>query len=416
MTTMVFLAASNFSVGVLPLFFSRTTMVPVLSLLETTCNCGLFITTILAAARPGFFLINSGSSPACLALCIKKKPSPARATITKITSAAKTPTIHRMTFAPEDLGGAGGIPPGICGLMDGVDIAFSSFEGGYFLRGDSTTVQHYTVSSAGGHLLFCLNSEFPQDHLRVRAGLFRLRGHQATPPLFSRRLRCFGQRLAPVKAYRILNHRDAKDQQHPGDSQRPADIEDTVSASRQMRHGPPEQCDIAQAQEQAQFGGSHFEIGNFEITQCVAGKIDFNRKHQIRNQEPQSDPGRHISGQRQAAEQEQRTEGVHHVVNIKSVAWTAAVAVARQGAIQAVTQPVDRQAGDNDEQSEAIATRPPICNPGAEHGRQADKRKMIRVDPGRSSGCQPEKSSFFQSRQKALLRTFGFTKMKCVLL
>src|SRR6185312_1370689 len=135
MTTMVFLAASNFSVVVLPLFFSRTTMVPVLSLLETTCNCGLFITTILAAAKPGFFLINSGSSPACLALCIKKKPRPARATITKITSAAKTPTIHRMTFAPEDLGGAGGIPPGICGLIDGVDIAFSSFEGGYFCGG-----------------------------------------------------------------------------------------------------------------------------------------------------------------------------------------------------------------------------------------------------------------------------------------
>jgi hypothetical protein len=92
---------------------------------------------------------------------MKKKPNPAKATMTKMTSAAKTPTIHKMTFAPEDFGGAGGIPPGVCGLIDGVDMAFS-----FWLR----------KSSAGGFddwpalyvfsvlllAVFCLNSEFPQ--------------------------------------------------------------------------------------------------------------------------------------------------------------------------------------------------------------------------------------------------------------
>src|SRR5262249_38317407 len=113
----------------LPVFLSLTTIVPEELSLDTISTSGLAATDNLTAASTGFFFINSGSRPASLALWTMKNPTAAAATITRTTSPAKMPTIHRMILpAPPDAGGAAGGPPaGGCGLADGDDDMEVSF-------------------------------------------------------------------------------------------------------------------------------------------------------------------------------------------------------------------------------------------------------------------------------------------------
>src|SRR5437762_628287 len=65
---------------VLPVFLSRTVIVPAPSSVLTTSTSGLIVATSLLTARPGLRLISSGSRPACRALWTTKYPAPSTAT------------------------------------------------------------------------------------------------------------------------------------------------------------------------------------------------------------------------------------------------------------------------------------------------------------------------------------------------
>jgi len=100
-TTIDFFCGSNFKVVTLPVFLSRTTMVPALSSLEMISVSGFMVTAIFAPARPGFFFIKSESKPACFILCMAKKPSTAQLAKEIRMSPTTMPTIHRRILAPE---------------------------------------------------------------------------------------------------------------------------------------------------------------------------------------------------------------------------------------------------------------------------------------------------------------------------
>src|SRR5882672_5776331 len=118
-----------------------------------------------------------------------------------------------------------------------------------------------------------------------------------------------------------------------------------------MHRGLPQQSQVADREQDTQLGGAHLEIGDFEIAQSIGSEINLNGEHEISNEKTQSDSGSHVSGEAKAAEKKEGTEGVHDVVNIKTVARTRVVAKAGQGAIQRVTQPVERQAENHQKQS-----------------------------------------------------------------
>src|SRR5882724_9465026 len=94
-TVIVLFSESTLMVEILPDFLSRTTMVPVESSFDTVSRSGFAATVILATARAGFFWINSGSMPACFALCITKKPSPATTTMQRIIKTPHPPRTQR---------------------------------------------------------------------------------------------------------------------------------------------------------------------------------------------------------------------------------------------------------------------------------------------------------------------------------
>src|SRR5689334_1106829 len=179
-----------------------------------------------------------------------------------------------------------------------------------------------------------------------------------------------------------------------------------------MHRGPPQQSQVADREQNAQLGGAHLEIGDFEIAQRIGSQINLNGEHEISNEKSQSDGRGHVSGEAEAAEKKESAESVYDVVNIKTVARTRMVAKAGQSAIERVTQPVERQAENDQKQSGAIGGGPPVSNAGASHGEQAQQGEMVRVDPGGCARCQPDQGAFFQIGEEALLYPSGFTKAR----
>ena len=141
-----------------------------------------------------------------------------------------------------------------------------------------------------------------------------------------------------------------------------------------MDHRLPIQDNVSNGEQNAKLRGSHLEIGNLKVTQRIAGQIDFDREHEIGGQESASHQERHIPGKGHSSQQEERAKGVHNMVNVKSVPGTRAVAKARQGPIEAITEPIERQAKNHHGQSQGIDPCPPIPGSCACHGKQAQGR------------------------------------------
>src|SRR5262249_46741733 len=121
-------------ITVLPVFLSRTVMVPLSSSVETTSTSGFAAAIMRVIARAGYFL---NTWAPCLALCaIKYIPAPATSAA-RTTSAPQPPRIQTTALVfcgaealtggtGADAGGvAGGAAPPACGPVPGLDGALA---------------------------------------------------------------------------------------------------------------------------------------------------------------------------------------------------------------------------------------------------------------------------------------------------
>ena len=114
----------------------------------------------------------------------------------------------------------------------------------------------------------------------------------------------------------------------------------------------------------------------------------------------------HVPAQDQPGEDEENAEHVQHVIHIKAVAGPLVMANSSQRAVEAVSKPVDRQEPNGHQERQA---RPvPVAEPGREHGHASQDREVIRVDGRRDTPGHPDKATFFNRRQEALLNPPGF--------
>src|SRR5438094_5760230 len=128
-TNLPFCASAKFMVMVLPVFLSRTVMVPLSSSVETTSTSGFAAASIRVTARAGFF---SSMWAACLALCAMKYMAIPPTSAASTTRPPQPPIIQTTalvfcgaaaltggTGADADGGTGGGAPLPGCGRAPG---------------------------------------------------------------------------------------------------------------------------------------------------------------------------------------------------------------------------------------------------------------------------------------------------------
>ena len=86
--------------------------------------------------------------------------------------------------------------------------------------------------------------------------------------------------------------------------------------------------------------------------------------------------------------QEQRAERVDDVIDVVAVARPLVTAVARQGAVEAVAEPVQGQADNDEHQSHRRESRQPERQTGAQHGCQRQSGQVVGIDAGGHSRRQ----------------------------
>ena len=89
------------------------------------------------------------------------------------------------------------------------------------------------------------------------------------------------------------------------------------------------------------------------------------------------------------------------MVDIEAVAWPLMIANARERAVQAVAEPVQREADDRQVEPDRRHAGEPVRGAGAEHRDEREARQVIRVDAGRHPASQRDEHAFLEWRQHA---------------
>src|ERR1019366_4203504 len=160
---------------------------------------------------------------------------------------------------------------------------------------------------------------------------------------------------------------------HAGDAHRTADVEEQPPASQQNDLGPVEQRDVSDTQKQAQLRGAEAPEGEMEGADGVSRKIDFDGKHEVGDEQPERDVQADISAEPEAADEEERPDGIGNVIDVESIARAQAVAHAGQGTIETVAEPVDGQCQNHPDEGAAVPPGGPVAEAGHEHGDETEE-------------------------------------------
>ena len=98
----------------------------------------------------------------------------------------------------------------------------------------------------------------------------------------------------------------------------------------------------------------------------------------------------HVAGEGQAADQEQRPEGVDQVVHVEAVAWAAPLPEAGQRPVQAVAQPVEDESQVHHVEPQRVLRAPGVGEAGQQHRQQTQRGQVVRSDPRRRAGREPQ--------------------------
>ena len=138
--------------------------------------------------------------------------------------------------------------------------------------------------------------------------------------------------------------------------------------------GVNEQHECANGEQDAKLRRSHLEVADGECAEGVRGEHDLDAQHQIRDQQHRRDLRAHVTGGAEAGQQEQRAEGIDDVVHVEAVSRPLLVAHARERAIQAVAEPVDRQTDCARKEHVRVLASQIVAKASAEHRHETEQR------------------------------------------
>ena len=99
--------------------------------------------------------------------------------------------------------------------------------------------------------------------------------------------------------------------------------------------------DIADDQQDANFGWSKKAVRNVELTERIGGEEAFYRQNVKAEQHGDGDGPMHETRQPETGDEGERAEDVDDVVNVKAVARALLIADPGKGAIEGVAEPVE---------------------------------------------------------------------------
>ena len=135
--------------------------------------------------------------------------------------------------------------------------------------------------------------------------------------------------------------------------------------------------------------------------QGISGQIALARQQQKRYQHRDRRLPVQQPGAAQPAHQRHRSEDVHHVIHIESIARTLLPAHARQGSIQAVAQPVERHAHNHQQQRVAVVARQRIADARANLRAKPKQRELVRGHPARRALGHPLQGALLHATPSA---------------
>src|SRR5512146_1622983 len=151
-----------------------------------------------------------------------------------------------------------------------------------------------------------------------------------------------------------------------------------------------------------------------ELADGVAGEIAFHGKQVVGEQQADSDPWMHVSGEREPAKQEERADGVNDMIHVEAVPGTLLVAEAGQGTVEAVAKPVEREEDADEDERPGLNSCRPVGEAGSDHSDETDHGKVVRIDAGWHVGSKPAKSPAFGGRQDAFQNASGGAERSCL--
>src|SRR6185437_6196585 len=119
-----------------------------------------------------------------------------------------------------------------------------------------------------------------------------------------------------------------------------------------------------------------------------------------------------IAGCCQSEHERGRSKSIHHVVHIKSIAWTQLLAKASERAVEAVAIPVERDERRREQQEPLVPVRQRIRSSSEQLRGEAQRGEMVRRDPFRRSGRQPLQRFAFEWRGQSFLRSSRVAKFR----
>ena len=198
---------------------------------------------------------------------------------------------------------------------------------------------------------------------------------------------------------RAADHR--QNRRHRADRNHPADVEEAVGLSHQDHRRLREQREGAGGEEDAQLGRSEAPRREPEHAARVGGEVDLGRDQEIGHEQSQRDEGAHVAGHAEAPEEGARPDQIDDVVHVVAVARPLLIPHPGQGAVEAVAEPVDGEADDDEQQPGRVQARHPESQPRAEHRREGEGGQLVGRDPPRHAPREPEEDAPLAGGQKA---------------
>ena len=210
-------------------------------------------------------------------------------------------------------------------------------------------------------------------------------------------------RFLQVQRSRVSYGGDDKHEQHSADSDQTTEVKQAPSEAGHSCVWTNPKREIRESKKDADFRGAELREGHAKNANRICGQVTLNRQKEECDEHSGGDTPIESARNSEATHEEERSYGVDDMVHVKAVTRTLAIAGTRERAIEAVSEPVEREENRCQEQAEGIPAREGIACARKKHGDEAEERQMIRVDfCGRARG-EPEENSAFRNRRKALL-------------
>ena len=185
-------------------------------------------------------------------------------------------------------------------------------------------------------------------------------------------------------------------QEHAARGDCAAQVEEQETVAEDGAPGAVEESEIADDEQDADLGGAEEALGELEAGEGVGGEIALAGEKQERDEHGDGRLPVEEAGAGEAAHEGDGAEAIDHVIDVEAVAGALPASDAGEGSVEAVTQPVEREAEDDGEQGEAVGAGPGVAEACAELGGEPEEGELVGGEPARGAAGHPLECAFFE--------------------